>query len=225
MTNTGTPLVNLKDISISFGGIKAVDQVSVDLYSGEVVGLLGHNGAGKTLLMQVLHGLTLPDEGVIDSPPASRQRMVFQKPIMLRRTALQYFNFVCPGLSIPDQHHWFDSAQLTSRMDAPARRLSGGEQQKLALIGALAAQPEILFLDEPAASLDVEATMLSESLISEACDAGTTIIMTSHNRAQAARLADQVIFMDQGCVKEQSDAKTFFRAPQSDAGRHYLAFT
>lgn len=199
--------------------------ISLEIKPATITLILGHNGAGKTLLMQVLHGLTLPDEGVIDSPPASRQRMVFQKPIMLRRTALQYFNFVCPGLSIPDQHHWFDSAQLTSRMDAPARRLSGGEQQKLALIGALAAQPEILFLDEPAASLDVEATMLSESLISEACDAGTTIIMTSHNRAQAARLADQVIFMDQGNVKEQSDAKTFFRAPQSDAGRHYLAFT
>ena len=199
--------------------------ISLEIKPATITLILGHNGAGKTLLMQVLHGLTLPDEGVIDSPPASRQRMVFQKPIMLRRTALQYFNFVCPGLSIPDQHHWFDSAQLTSRMDAPARRLSGGEQQKLALIGALAAQPEILFLDEPAASLDVEATMLSESLISEACDAGTTIIMTSHNQAQAARLADQVIFMDQGCVKEQSDAKTFFRAPQSDAGRHYLAFT
>jgi tungstate transport system ATP-binding protein len=199
--------------------------ISLEIKPATITLILGHNGSGKTLLMQVLHGLTLPDEGVIDSPPASRQRMVFQKPIMLRRTALQYFNFVCPGLSIPDQHHWFDSAQLTSRMDAPARRLSGGEQQKLALIGALAAQPEILFLDEPAASLDVEATMLSESLISEACDAGTTIIMTSHNRAQAARLADQVIFMDQGCVKEQSDAKTFFRAPQSDAGRHYLAFT
>ena len=177
--------------------------ISLEIKPATITLILGHNGAGKTLLMQVLHGLTLPDEGVIDSPPASRQRMVFQKPIMLRRTALQYFNFVCPGLSIPDQHHWFDSAQLTSRMDAPARRLSGGEQQKLALIGALAAQPEILFLDEPAASLDVEATMLSESLISEACDAGTTIIMTSHNRAQAARLADQVIFMDQGCVKEQ----------------------
>ena len=199
--------------------------ISLEIKPATITLILGHNGAGKTLLMQVLHGLTLPDEGVIDSPPASRQRMVFQKPIMLRRTALQYFNFVCPGLSIPDQHHWFDSAHLTTRMDAPARRLSGGEQQKLALIGALAAQPEILFLDEPAASLDVEATMLSESLISEACDAGTTIIMTSHNRAQAARLADQVIFMDQGCVKEQSDAKTFFRAPQSDAGRHYLAFT
>jgi tungstate transport system ATP-binding protein len=199
--------------------------ISLEIKPATITLILGHNGAGKTLLMQVLHGLTLPDEGVIDSPPASRQRMVFQKPIMLRRTALQYFNFVCPSLSIPDQHHWFDSAQLTSRMDAPARRLSGGEQQKLALIGALAAQPEILFLDEPAASLDVEATMLSESLISEACDAGTTIIMTSHNRAQAARLANQVIFMDQGCVKEQSDAKTFFRAPQSDAGRHYLAFT
>ena len=199
--------------------------ISIEIKPAAITLILGHNGAGKTLLMQALHGLTPPDEGVIDSPPASRQRMVFQKPIMLRRTALQYFNFVCPGLSIPDQHHWFDSAQLTTRMDAPARRLSGGEQQKLALIGALAAQPEILFLDEPAASLDVEATMLSESLISEACDAGTTIIMTSHNRAQAARLADQVVFMDQGCVKEQSDAKTFFRAPQSDAGRHYLAFT
>jgi tungstate transport system ATP-binding protein len=126
--------------------------ISLEIKPATITLILGHNGAGKTLLMQVLHGLTLPDEGVIDSPPASRQRMVFQKPIMLRRTALQYFNFVCPGLSIPDQHHWFDSAQLTSRMDAPARRLSGGEQQKLALIGALAAQPEILFLDEPAAS-------------------------------------------------------------------------
>ena len=213
------------DVSVIREEHYLLKDISLEIKPDTITLVLGHNGAGKTLLMQVLHGLTLPDEGVIDSPPASRQRMVFQKPIMLRRTALQYFNFVCPGLSIPDQHHWFDSAQLTSRMDAPARRLSGGEQQKLALIGALAAQPEILFLDEPAASLDVEATMLSESLISEACDAGTTIIMTSHNRAQAARLADQVIFMDQGCVKEQSDAKTFFRAPQSDAGRHYLAFT
>ena len=214
-----------KEVSVIREEHYLLKDISLEIKPATITLILGHNGAGKTLLMQVLHGLTLPDEGVIDSPPASRQRMVFQKPIMLRRTALQYFNFVCPGLGITDQHHWFDSAQLTSRMDAPARRLSGGEQQKLALIGALAAQPEILFLDEPAASLDVEATMLSESLISEACDAGTTIIMTSHNRAQAARLADQVIFMDQGCVKEQSDAKTFFRAPQSDAGRHYLAFT
>ena len=219
-----TSFLIAKEVSVIREEHYLLKDISLEIKPATITLILGHNGAGKTLLMQVLHGLTLPDEGVIDSPPASRQRMVFQKPIMLRRTALQYFNFVCPGLSIPDQHHWFDSAQLGSQTDTPARRLSGGEQQKLALIGALAAQPEILFLDEPAASLDVEATMLSESLISEACDAGTTIIMTSHNRAQAARLADQVIFMDQGCVKEQSDAKTFFRAPQSDAGRHYLAF-
>ena len=72
--------------------------ISLEIKPATITLILGHNGAGKTLLMQVLHGLTLPDEGVIDSPPASRQRMVFQKPIMLRRTALQYFNFVCGKL-------------------------------------------------------------------------------------------------------------------------------
>ena len=212
-------------LSITREGRVLLKDVSVEIKPAAITLILGHNGAGKTLLMRALHGLIPPDEGTIHSPSASRQRMVFQKPIMLRRTALQYFKFVCPGLRISDQHSWFDSAQLTSQLDTPARRLSGGEQQKLALIGALAAQPKILFLDEPAASLDVEATMLIESLIAKACDAGTTIIMTSHNRAQAARLADQIIFMDHGSVKEQSDAKTFFQAPQSKAARHYLAFT
>ncbi len=199
--------------------------ISLEIKAAEITLLLGHNGAGKTLLMQVLHGLILPDQGAVSSSPATRQRMVFQKPIMLRRTAAQHFDFVCPGLEPAQRHLWFDRAKLTYRMFAPARRLSGGEQQKLALIGALGAKPNVLFLDEPAASLDVEATMLVEKLITDARDAGTSIVMTSHNRAQAARLADQVVFMDHGQIIEQTEAKAFFSGPQSTAGRHYLEFS
>ncbi len=199
--------------------------ISLVINAAEITLFLGHNGAGKTLLMQVLHGLILPDQGAVSSAPATRQRMVFQKPIMLRRTAAQYFDFVCPRLEPAQRHLWFERAQLISRMHAPARRLSGGEQQKLALIGALGAKPNVLFLDEPAASLDVEATLLIEKLITDARDAGTSIVMTSHNRAQAARLADQVVFMDHGRITEQTEAKEFFSGPQSTAGRHYLEFS
>ena len=224
MSNAGS-FLTAHELSITKSEQHLLKDISLEIKAAEITLFLGHNGAGKTLLMQVLHGLILPDQGTVSSAPATRQRMVFQKPIMLRRTAAQYFDFVCPGLGPAQRHLWFDRAQLISRMHAPARRLSGGEQQKLALIGALGAKPNVLFLDEPAASLDVEATLLVEKLITDARDAGTSIVMTSHNRAQAARLADQVVFMDHGQITEQTEAKVFFSGPRSTAGRHYLKFS
>ena len=102
--------------------------------------------------------------------------------------------------------------------------MSGGEQQKLAIIGALASRPKLLFLDEPAANLDFEATAFVEEMIRWSKDAGTTIVMISHNRAQAERLADHILFMDKGRLMEQASAAQFFTAPQSDAGKAYLTF-
>ena len=176
--------------------------ISLEIKPATITLILGHNGAGKTLLMHDLHGLTLPDEGVIDSPPASRQRMVFQKPIMLRRTALQYFNFVCPGLSIPDQHHWFDSAQLTSRMDAPARRLSGGEQQRIAIARALLNDPELILADEPTGNLDPQTSVEVMEVLQEINNNGNTILMATHDYALLLKYPSKTLKCDQGQLFE-----------------------
>ena len=113
-------------------------------------------------------------------------------------------------------------AGIDDRIDAPARALSGGEQQKLALVGALAARPDILFLDEPTAHLDFAATKFIEEMIHEAHDQGTTIVMTSHNRAQAERLGQDVLLLDAGTLVESGPANRFFSAPRHPLSKQYL---
>jgi tungstate transport system ATP-binding protein len=199
-------------------------EITAAIPTGKVTLVLGHNGAGKTLLMQALHGLITPTSGEVIGPDIEVQKMVFQTPVMLRRRASQHFDFLSPGVPEEQKLDWFKQASLVGRMQVPARSMSGGEQQKLAIIGALASQPEVLFLDEPAANLDFEATAFVEEMIRWSANAGTTIVMVSHNRAQAERLADHILFMDKGRLMEQAPAKQFFCAPQSDAGKAYLKF-
>ena len=199
-------------------------EISAAIPVGKVTLILGHNGAGKTLLMQTLHGLITPTSGLVTGPDIAVQKMVFQRPVMLRRTASQHFDFLCPGVPEEKKMSWFKRASLIGRMQVPARSLSGGEQQKLAIIGALASQPKVLFLDEPASNLDFEATAFVEEMITWSAKDGTTIVMVSHNRAQAERLADQILFMDKGRLMEQASAKQFFRSPHSEAGKNYLNF-
>ena len=199
-------------------------EITAEIPTGKVTLIIGHNGAGKTLLMQTLHGLVSPTSGEVTGPDNAVQKMVFQTPVMLRRTASQHFDFLCPDVREEEKMDWFRRASLVGRMQVPARSLSGGEQQKLAIIGALASQPEVLFLDEPAANLDFEATAFVEEMIRWSANAGTTIVMVSHNRAQAERLADHILFMDKGRLMEQAPAKQFFCSPQSEAGKTYLKF-
>lgn len=111
-----------------------------------------------------------------------------------------------------------------NQMHTPARQLSGGEQQKLAFIGAMASKPDILFLDEPSANLDFEASAKIESLIDHAQKNGATIIMTTHNLAQARRLADHVLFIDHGKIIEDRSAKDFFANPLHDVAKSYIAY-
>ena len=199
-------------------------EINAAIPAGKITLILGHNGAGKTLLMQTLHGLLTPTSGEVKGPHIAVQKMVFQTPVMLRRAASRHFDFLCPGVPEEEKLDWFRKASLVGRMQVLARSLSGGEQQKLAIIGALASQPEVLFLDEPAANLDFEATAFVEEMIRWSANAGTTIVMVSHNRAQAERLADHILFLDKGRLMEQTPAKQFFRAPQSEAGKSYLSF-
>jgi len=217
-----TAMVTASNISFIADDQLLLDDISLSIASGTVTIVLGHNGAGKTLLLSALHGLISPQRGTIIGPARQKQKMVFQKPILLRRSARDYFEFLCPGLEDSTVQNWFQKAQLGPRMTTPARQLSGGESQKLALIGALASQPDLLFLDEPTAHLDFESIGFIESQITAARKTGTTIVMTSHNRAQAERLAEHVIFMENGKIVEMASANTFFSSPQTQAAKTYL---
>ena len=215
-------IVTAQDVRFTADQQPLLNDISVRIIRGNITMVLGHNGAGKTLLLSALHGLITPQHGTITGPSRQKQKMVFQKPVLLRRSARDYFEFLCPGLDDSTMQNWFQKAQLGPRMNTPARQLSGGESQKLALIGALASQPDLLFLDEPTAHLDFESIRFIEAQIIAARKSGTSIVMTSHNRTQAERLAEHVIFMENGKIVEVASAKTFFSSPQTKAAKTYL---
>ena len=222
MPSQNTAIVTAQDVRFTADHQLLLNDISVRIIRGNITMVLGHNGAGKTLLLSALHGLITPQHGTISGPSRQKQKMVFQKPVLLRRSARDYFEFLCPGLDDSTMQNWFQKAQLGPRMNTPARQLSGGESQKLALIGALASQPDLLFLDEPTAHLDFESIRFIEAQIIAARKSGTSIVMTSHNRTQAERLAEHVIFMENGKIVEVASAKTFFSSPQTKAAKTYL---
>ena len=216
-------ILKARGVTLARDGVTLLDRVSADIARGRITLLLGHNGAGKTLLLSALHGIIEFNEGRIEGPQLAHQKMVFQKPIITRRTTTAHLRFLCPDLDDGQLMTWLVRAGMEKRASAPARMLSGGEQQRLALIGALATKPDILFLDEPTAHLDFAATSFVEEMIREANSAGTTIVMTSHNRTQAERLGEDVIFIDGGRIIETASADNFFRAPRHALAKQYLA--
>ena len=219
---TSEMILSARDLCLSRDGNRLLDSLSVDIRRGSITFLLGYNGAGKTLLLSCLHGLLELESGSVNAPPRNRQKMVFQKPIIMRRTAAGHLRFVCPGVAETELADWMKRAGIQERTSAPARALSGGEQQKLALIGALGAAPDSLFLAEPTAQLECAATKFVEDMIREAHAAGTTIVMTTHNRSQAERLGQDVLFLDGGRLVEAAPAATFFKAPGHALTRQYL---
>ncbi len=194
--------------------------------------ILGANGAGKSTLLRILHGLIAPTRGVVTWNGARvRPRthaMVFQRPVLLRRSAeanLRYALALAGVHGAEADRRVFDALievgmpEVASRS---ARVLSGGEQQRLALARAWALEPEALLLDEPTASLDPSATRAVEKIVTDIHARGTTIVMTTHNVAQAKRLADDVIFVHAGRITERTPADDFFRCPRSKEASAYL---
>ena len=189
--------------------------------------ILGANGAGKSLTLRLLHGLLAPQTGQI-STPATRQAMVFQKPVLLRRSVLANVEYALKACGSPRKtrralaHDWLAEAQLIAAARQAARTLSGGEQQRLALVRALATDPEILFLDEPTSSLDPAATHAIEAMILRASAHGTRIVMVTHDLGQAKRLGRDIVFLHRGEVACHQPADAFFAKPESIAAKRYL---
>jgi tungstate transport system ATP-binding protein len=233
MSNGSILPLRLAEVSFTAGGRAIIDRVSLEIEPGPSTIILGANGAGKSVLMRLMHGLLAPTSGriewnTLERPGAPRkQAMVFQRPVMLRRSAQANVAYALKIAGIPEPQRGalvresLESVGLAHLARRPARVLSGGEQQRLALARAWALHPEVLFLDEPTASLDPSATREIETVIRAFDAAGTKVVMATHNLGQARRLADEILFLDRGRLVERAPVGEFFSKPQS---AHAAAF-
>lgn len=226
----------LEGASVAMGGAQLLDQVTLSLEPGAPTALMGPNGAGKSLCLRLFQGLIPPSAGAVSfagrtATREARRRvaLVFQRPVLLRRSVAANLDhalrvFGASRAERPERIAALLSlARLSDLAGRPARVLSGGEQQRLAMVRALAAEPQLLLLDEPTASLDPQATQAIETLIADAAARGVKVLLVTHDPGQARRLAEDVAFLHRGRVVERTPAATFFERPQSDAAQAYLA--
>src|SRR6056297_1779914 len=220
----------VRDLVLRFGEITVLDGVSLDLGASGCTMIMGPNGSGKSLLLKLLHGLIQPTEGQIlwgrhaAADVTARQALVFQKPVLLRRSVAANIDFVLQarGKDRARRDALLDHVGLAHKAGQPARLLSGGEAQRLALARALATDPEAMFLDEPTASLDPASVLAIERIVSEARDRGVRILFVTHDIGQARRMADDVVFLHRGRVAEHRPAAEFFPEPRCAAAREHL---
>jgi tungstate transport system ATP-binding protein len=219
-------LLQLDGVSVRLDDVQVLDRVSLTVRTGAPTVLMGPNGAGKTTLLKVMAGLVAPTRGTIERA-APRISFVFQKPTMLRRSVADNVAFAMAHAGKPadrsEVSRALDQVGLLPLADRPARKLSGGEAQRLALARALVRDPEILFLDEPTASLDPRQTKALEDIIATASSRGVKVVMSTHDIGEAKRLAGEVLFLAGGRLVEQGAAAAFFSAPATSAARRFLA--
>ncbi|MBC6440921.1 MAG: ATP-binding cassette domain-containing protein [Rhodospirillales bacterium] len=217
-------------------GRTLVDDVAItlDAHPG-ITALLGPNGAGKSLLLRLMAGLIAPDAGSVtwagrapDRQRASLLGLVFHRPVLLRRSVLDNVRYALKAAGVA-QAQRRDRAMAALEMGGlahlaggPARVLSGGEQQRLSLVRALAAVPEALLLDEATANLDPASTLAIETLVLQARDTGTAVLLVTHDLAQARRLADRVIYLHGGRCEADIAADTFFASPPTEHARAFV---
>ena len=224
------PLV-LDNVSYAVNGTRILHGISAEIGAGPRTIILGPNGAGKSVLMRICHGLLRPTEGRVvwkGSRIGRRVAMVFQRPVMLRRSALANIEYglklagVARGERTLRARDVLEAVGLERCADQPARRLSGGEQQKLALARAWALGPEVLFLDEPTANLDPAATRELETIVGQIRAGGTKIVMTTHNLGQARRLGDEILFMSECRLVERAPVDRFFARPETAEAASFI---
>ncbi|MFZ4531789.1 MAG: ATP-binding cassette domain-containing protein [Alsobacter sp.] len=226
--------IAFESVTLMAGRTCAIDSLRLEINPGAPVIVVGPNGAGKSSLLRLAMGLVTPTAGRItwSGRPAGtpdRRAIVFQRPTMLRRSAAANLDYVLATTGHPSTGRRDRIAALLQRVglaglgDRPARRLSGGEQQRLAIARALAREPELLLLDEPTASLDPASTRAIETIIADAASAGVTVLMATHDLGQARRLAGRVLFLAAGRLVEDAPVDRFFTAPATPQARTFLA--
>lgn len=228
------PLV-VKNLCYSANQQALIKNIDLEINSGGITIVLGHNGAGKSLLMKLLHGVLQPSSGEIfwhrlkPSIDQYWRTFVLQKPTFFQRSVRFNLEFVLNIANIPAQERnelcqqVLDICGLSDVSERSANVLSGGEKQRLSLARAWILQPSVILLDEPTVALDPPAIKIFEDLILQFQKNHTKVIMTTHDLAQAKRLATDIVFIDAGEIVEQRGAKDFFAAPHSKPAQNFLA--
>jgi tungstate transport system ATP-binding protein len=224
--------LSVTDLCYATAGKLLINRIGFSLPRGGITALLGPNGAGKSLTLRLCHGLIAPTAGTIrwtHAPPGARKRhaMVFQRPVLLRRSVHSNIVHALKAAGFADGRRRADATLarfgMSGLADRPARLLSGGEQQRLAIARAWSLEPELLFMDEPSAQLDPGATRQIEQIIADLVKDGVTIVLATHDLGQARRLASRVLFLDRGQLLEDNSVECFFTRPFSPEGRRFIA--
>lgn len=211
-----TPLLALRGAGVHFGAQAALRDITLQIRRGDRIALVGANGSGKTTLLRLLNGLLAPSSGSRLATGAPVTAMLFQRPFLLHFSVRRNLQLALWLARVPAAQRGvrLDDALrrvgLQAMADRPARSLSGGQQQRLALARAWAVQPDILFLDEPTASLDPSAKREVEALIDDFGHAGMALVMSTHNLGQAKRLANRVLYLDAGRLLADLPVDDFF---------------
>ena len=228
--------LQLADIKKAYRKVTALNSVSLDMQGGKIIVLLGVNGAGKTTLMRIMAGLDNPDSGQIlfnnqtANAKALRQvsTLVFQKSAMF---SLNVYANLAYGLRIRDIPKDEVAKRIADALQAVrlsgfekrrARKLSGGEQQRIALARAFLLDSQVLLLDEPTANLDPNSATIIEKAIINKKSSQCIIIMATHNLNQARRMADEIIHIHNGEIVEAAKPEIFFENPKSDITRKFI---
>lgn len=232
------PLSNLPidfdEVSVVANAVTVLDRITLSLAPGAPTILIGPNGSGKTTLLRTAMGLLAPSRGRITwggqgIGAPERRAIVFQRPTMLRRSTAGNLRYALRAAGVTRADHDARVAALLALVglaglgERPARRLSGGEQQRLALARALARDPTVLFLDEPTASLDPAATKAFEDVIRTVVARDIKVVMATHDLGEARRLAGEIVLLHRGRVIEAAPAADFFAQPRTAEARKFIA--
>ena len=226
--------VAFQDVTIVAGDVTLIGDINLIFLPGLPTVLVGPNGAGKTTLLRAAMGLIPATRGRItwggrDAAPPDRRAIMFQRPVMLRRSAIDNIFYALAAAKASrdtKQDRANDLLKLVGLQnlaDRPARLLSGGEQQKLALARALARAPTVLFLDEPTASLDPYATKAMEDVVHAVTRLGVKVVMSTHDLGQAKRMSGDIVLLHRGRLIESGPAAEFFAGPRTEEARKFMA--
>jgi tungstate transport system ATP-binding protein len=226
--------ITFEQAAVVVGGKPLLTDLSMTIGAGAPTVLIGPNGAGKTTLLRLLMGLIQPSRGIVlrggrQGTVAQRCAIVFQRPAMLRRSAAGNITYALAAADVPHAERAARCRELLARVGlserayTPARRLSGGEQQRLALARALAKDPAVLLLDEPTASLDPAATKMIEDMVRDISARGIKVVLSTHDLGEARRLAGEVVLLHRGRAVEIAEARDFFTTPRTPEARKFVA--
>lgn len=239
----------LENLSTSYGKRQILHHISCEFRPNKITAILGQSGCGKSTLLKSINRIAEDDGGNIagsilldgaslfDLPlEALRKRigLVFQQPVVFPCSViqnllfpLQYHYPAKPRLQRQEAIRYLEMTglyeEVKAQLDQPAFKLSGGQQQRMAIARCLCTQPDILMLDEPCSALDMKNTLLIEQLLTTLKQQYTVLIVT-HNVAQAKRIADYILFMDGGELVEAATAADFFSAPKSQLAKEYIGY-